>query len=150
MRTPKVFPPEDKEFDTVTKIPADAGDLVVFTAVKKLTTYVILTTEKSPKHFRGVFVNKMQNYCIECLELLFRANLIHMLNENDFETRQNFQAEAISKLKLLGYISATAENVGCVLPKQFKHISMLLGTAINLITAWRKSDSCKYREKQLH
>lgn len=138
----------DRELDIVTKIPADSSDLIVFTAVKKLTTYVILVTEKSPKHFRGVFVNKMQNYCIECLELLFSANLIFATNESNFEKRQSLQVDAISKLKLLGYIATTAESVGCILPRQFNQISILLADAINLISAWRKSDTSKWKEKQ--
>ena len=143
---PKII--ADKEYDFVTKIPADSSDLVVFSAVKKLTSYVILVTEKSPKHFRGVLVNKMQSYCIDCLELLFKANLILVSDEITFSKRQDLQIEAISKLKLLGYMSLNAESIDCILQKQFKQISILLADSINLIAAWRKSDADKWKNKQ--
>lgn len=57
---------EDKELELVSKIPSSSNDLMVITIVKKLGAYVIAITEKSPKKFRAVFVNRMQNY------LLFR------------------------------------------------------------------------------
>ena len=133
----------DKEF--AASVPVDSSDLVVFTAVKRLATYVILVTERSPKHFRGVFVNKMQGYCIECLELLYKANLVFIADEATFTMRQGLQMDAIARLKLLGYLSTIAEGVGCILAKQLKHISELLADAINLISAWRKSDTGKWR-----
>lgn len=65
---------EDKELEQSNKIPFNANDLVVITTVKKLTAYTIAVTEKSPKKFRGVFVNRMQNYCLDTLENLLKAN----------------------------------------------------------------------------
>lgn len=41
---------------------------------KKLTAYTIAVTEKSQKKFKGVFVNRMQNYCLDTLENLLKAN----------------------------------------------------------------------------
>lgn len=42
---------------------------MVITVVKKLGAYIIAVTEKSPKKFRGVFVVRMQNYCLDTLKI---------------------------------------------------------------------------------
>lgn len=57
---------DDKELKVIEKIPSNANDLVVITVAKKLCAYVIAITEKSPKKFRGVFVNRMQNLLSIC------------------------------------------------------------------------------------
>lgn len=137
---------EDKDFETISKIPANSNDLIVVTVVKKLGAYVIAVTEKSPKHFRGVFVNRMQNYCLDTLEYLLEANFIRMDSIPNKKLREDYQKKAIVKLKLLGYISMVALNSGCILKKQYKQISMQLTEAINLIAAWKKSDDNRFRK----
>ena len=59
--------------------------------------------------------------------------------------RENYQQTAIVKLKMLGYISMLAESVGCILPKQYKQISVQVAESINLIAAWKKSDDSRYK-----
>lgn len=138
----------DKDFETISKIPWNANDLIVVTVVKKLGAYVIAITEKSPKKFRGVFVNRMQNYCLDTLEYLLQANFIRMDSFDNKLKRENYQKEAIIKLKLLGYVSMLAENSGCILRKQYKQIGMQLSEAINLIVAWKKSDDSRWKNKK--
>ena len=106
---------EDKELEQANKIPYNANDLIVITVVKKLGAYTIAVTEKSPKKFRGVFVNRMQNYCIDTLEYLLEANFIRMDSQENKISRKDFQKKAIVKLKLLGYVAMVAENSGCIL-----------------------------------
>lgn len=137
----------DKELEIISKIPTNSNDLIVITVVKKLGAYVIAVTEKSPKKFRGVFVNRMQNYCLDTLELLLEANFIRMDTQTNKTQREEFQKEAIIKLKLLGYVAMIAENSGCLLKRQYKQISMQLAEAINLIIAWKKSDDERWRKK---
>ena len=115
--------------------------------MKKLGAYVITITEKSPKKFRGVFVNRMQNYCLDTLELLLQANFIRMDTLTNKQKREEFQKESIVKLKLLGYVAMLAELSGCILKKQYKQISMQLAEAINLIIAWKKSDDERWKSK---
>lgn len=138
---------QDKELEQVNKIPYNANDLVVITAVKKLGAYTIAVTEKSPKKFRGVFVNRMQNYCLDTLECLLEANFIRMDGTENKIKREELQKEAIVKLKLLGYVSMVAENSGCILKKQYKQISLQLSEAINLIAAWKKSDDERWKKR---
>jgi len=138
---------EDKELERVSQIPSNANDLMVITVVKKLGAYIIAITEKSPAKFRGVFVNRMQNYCIDTLEYLLEANFIRMDSQENKISREDFQKKAIVKLKLLGYVAMVAENSGCILKKQYKQISLQLSEAINLISAWKKSDDERWKKR---
>ena len=138
---------KDKELEQVSKIPYNSNDLMVVTVVKKLGAYIIAITEKSPAKFRGVFVNRMQNICLETLELLLRANFVRLEREEKKKEREEYQKEAIIKLKMLGYISMIAENANCILSRQYKQISLQTGEAINLIAAWKKSDDDRWRKR---
>ena len=137
---------EDKELEAISKIPSNSNDLIVITVVKKLGAYVIAVTEKSPKKFRGVFINRMQNYCLDTLEFLLEANFIRIDSLTNKTKWEELQKEAIVKLKLLGYVAMVAENSGCILNRQYKQISMQLAEAINLIVAWKKSDDERWRK----
>lgn len=137
---------EDRELDVISKLPSNANDLVVITMMKKLTAYVILVTENSPKRYRGVFVNRMQNYCLDALEFLLKANFIRLDSLSNKERREEYQTEAVIQLKLLGYMAMVSESVGCILPRQYKQISMQLAEVINLIVAWRKSDQERWNK----
>lgn len=138
---------EENNFKNILKIPFNSNDLIVITKAKKLGAYVIMVTEKSPKKYRGVFVNRMQNYCLDTLECLIKANFIRMDSEQNKKHREELQRQAIIKLKLLGYISMLSESVGCILKKQYKLISQQLTETINLIVAWKKSDDTRYKNK---
>lgn len=139
---------EDKDRKVIDQIPFNANDLMVITVTKKLTAYVIAVTEKSPKKFRGVFVNRMQNYCLDTIEYLLKANFIRMESSNNKSKREEYQKEAIVNLKLLGYMALLAFNSNCILKKQYKQISMQLAEAINLIVAWKKSDDARWKMKK--
>ena len=137
---------KDNELEQVNKLPFNANDLMVITVVKKLAAYTIAVTEKSPKKFRGVFVNRMQNYCLDTLECLLEANFTRMDAIEKKIKRAELQKEAIVKLKLLGYVSMV-ENSGCILKKQYKQISIQLSEAINLTVAWKKSDDERWKKR---
>jgi len=145
--TRKQVTEEDKDLEIMSKIPYNSNDLIVITIVKKLSAYVITVTEKSHKKFRGVFVNRMQNYCIDTLENLLQANYIRIDSINNKIKREDLQKQAIVKLKLLGYISLVAFNSSCILKKQYKQISIHVAQAINLVIAWMKSDDKRWKEK---
>ncbi len=138
---------EDKELERVSQIPSNANDLMVITVVKKLGAYIIAITEKSPAKYRGVFVNRMQNMCLDTLEILLQANFVRIDCEESKRKREEYQKDAIIKLKMLGYISMVAENSGCILKRQFKQISLQIGEAINLVAAWKKSDDDRWRKR---
>jgi hypothetical protein len=135
------------QWDSIVKIPQSSNDLIVITVVKKLAAYIITITEKSPKKFRGVFVNRMQNYTLDTIEDLLRANFIRMDSLDNKNKREDYQKDAIIKLKMLGYISMLAYSSGCTLKKQYKQISIQTAEAISLTTAWKKSDDRRWKAK---
>ena len=137
----------DLELEIIEKIPFNSNDLIVITVVKKLGAYIIDVTEKSSAKYRGVFVNRMQNLALEVLELLLQANFIRIDSKNNKRKREEYQKDAIVKLKMLGYISMVAENSNCILKKQFKQISIQIGEAINLIASWKKSDDSRWNNR---
>lgn len=139
---------EDADFEVISKIPFNANDLMVITVVKKLGAYVITVTEKSPKKYRGVFVNRMQNYCLDALEYLLEANFIRMDSLEHKERRESCQKEAIIKLKLLGYMAMLSCHVGCILKRQYRQISVQLAQAIQMTAAWKKSDDERWRHRK--
>lgn len=138
---------KDMELERIEKIPFNANDLMVITVVKKLGAYIIAVTEKSPAKYRGVFVNRMQNLSLEILELLLQANFVRIDSLDNKKKREEYQKDAIIKLKMLGYIAMVAENSKCILSKQFKQISIQIGESINLIAAWKKSDDNRWSNR---
>ena len=70
--------------------------------------------------------------------MLLQENFIRIDSKNNKRKREEYQKDAIVKLKMLGYISMVAENSNCILKKQFKQISIQIGEAINLIASWKK------------
>lgn len=105
---------------------------------------MITITEKSPKKFRAVFVNQIQNYCLDCLEYLIEANSLRTDNTKNKERRKECQQQAFLKLKLLGYMSSLSLEIGCILKKQYEQISLQVADCINLLVAWRKSDANRF------
>jgi hypothetical protein len=138
----------DAEWERVCKIPDSSSDLIVITKTKKLGAYIVAVTQKSPAKFRSVFVNRMHNLCLDALQDMFRANFIRQDCIENKKQREQYQTDAIIKLKMLGYIALLAENSGCILTRQLKQISIQVGEVVNLATAWKKSDDKKWREKQ--
>ena len=132
---------EQAELDLPLQVPEDSSELFVITKVKKLAAYVITVTEKSPKRFRAVFVNRMQNYCLDCLEYLIEANSLRLDNTENIRKRKDCQHNAYMKLKLLGYMSFLSLESECILKKQYEQISLQVADSINLLVAWRRSDA---------
>jgi len=132
---------EHADIDKELVVPKDTSELMVITKTKKLTAYVISATEKSPKHFRAVFVVRMQNYCLDCIEYLLEANSIRMDTAASKEKRKSCQHNAFLQLKMLSYTAFLSYENKCITKKQYEQISMMLADCINLLVAWRKSDA---------
>ena len=138
---------KDAELERITTIPEDSSELIVITKTKKLGAYIVAITAKSPAKFRGTFVNRMQNLLLDCLQNLLKANFIKLNSDANTRQRKNLQQEAVINLKMVGYIALLAENAGCILQKQYKQISIMVGECINLTVAWMKSDDKRLNNK---
>ena len=89
-----------KDFDT----PRDK-EMAVFTHAKKLSEYVFVITERSPKKFRWSIVSRLQNTSIDVIENLYRANY-----EHDVALRLKYQTGAAVSLNLLDFYAETAKT----------------------------------------
>ncbi len=82
---------------------AKKSDLFVITKAKDLAKYIITVTEKSPKKYRFTLVVRIQNYVLEGIELLYKAN-----SEPLGEKRKELQDNAKLQFSMLDYFSGIA------------------------------------------
>jgi len=122
------------------------NELSVITKAKELCQYVMVITQKSPKHFRYTFVSRLQNLSLDIIESLIRANDVYIKKGDSasFEKRAEYQRNALTSLKLLSYMAMISMEQQCILPKQYEQISILSSDCINLVNAWMKSDKRRF------
>ena len=129
---------------------SEINELSVITKSKDLCSYILTITEKSPKRFRFTIVTKLQNYALELIEHLFRANEIYIGSigqqgrDRQIEKRLMYQHSAMTELKLLGYMAQVAMGQQCILPKQYEQITKKIYDTQNLLGAWIKSDRKRF------
>lgn len=119
------------------------SELTVVTKAKDLCSYVLTVTEKSPKRFRFTLVSRMQNLALDMIEKIYRANEVFTCGERGECARLkrlDFQHEALTSAKLLGYMALLAREMGCILPKHYEQITKQVADCQNLLGAWINSD----------
>lgn len=118
------------------------SELQVITSAKNLASYVMTITQKSPKEFRFSIVGRMQGYVMDIVEELYYANDIYVKPEvaAGWAQRQTHQRKAMSKLKLLAYISQLGMEQKAIQPRQFEQISQQTLATEKLLSAWMSSD----------
>ena len=107
-----------------------ASDLLVITKTKLLCSYIFTITQKSPKQFRFSIVAKLQNYALEAIEQLYRANDM-VLNSQNMMSREQCQRNAMTSFRLLGYMAELGSEQGAILPKQLEQIAKQLSDCRN-------------------
>ena len=118
------------------------SELAVITKAKDLCSYVMTVTDKSPKRFRFTLVAKLQNYALDIIENLYRANEVFVKagDREKAQQRIDFQHQALTELKLLGYMAQLSMEQGCILPKQYEQIKKKIHDCQNMLGAWLNSD----------
>lgn len=119
------------------------SELTVITKSKDLCGYVLTVTEQSPKRFRFTLSGRMQNLALDVVEQTYRANDVFLSGvnrESAWEQRLDLQHSALTSVKLLGYLALLAREQGCILPKQYEHITKLASDCQNLLGGWINSD----------
>ena len=109
-------------------------EMAVFSHAKKLSEYVFVITEKSPKKYRWSIVSKLQNTSVEIIEELYHANF---KIDND---RKIFQSNARVKLCLLEHFAEVAKNMQAINNHQMQVLAGLIEDVSKLLTGWIKSD----------
>lgn len=123
------------------------SELAVITKAKDLCSYVMTITDKSPKRFRFTLVAKLQSYALNTIENLYRANEVFVKGSDREKAAQrlDFQHQALTELKLLGYMAQLAMEQGCILPKQYEQITQKVHDCQNMLGAWINSDRKRLR-----
>ena len=122
------------------------SELSVITKAKGLCSYIMTVTEKSPKRFRFTLVSRLQNYALDVIENLIMANetFVSVGDMRAAAMRMSYQRAAMSRLKLLSYMSELAMKQGCILPMQYEQITKQVYDAENMLGAWMNSDKKRY------
>ena len=113
-------------------------EMAVFTHAKKLSEYIFVITEKSPKKLRWSIVTRLQNASVELVENLYRANF-----EREEETRLNFQKCAAVNLKLIDFYTETARKKQAITIRQTAVIARQLAETEKLLNGWVRSTKRK-------
>jgi hypothetical protein len=119
--------------------------LSVITKARKLFGYIAKVTEKSPKQFRVVFVNRLQNHSLDVIEHLIEANLTKLDSEN-IASRKKLQHTAFVRLKMLSYLSLTAKETGVLTVKQYETVAKQVDEVCALLVGWGKNDSDRVKK----
>lgn len=118
-----------KDFDS----PRDK-EMAVFTHAKKLSEYIFVITEKSPKKLRWSIISRLQNASVEIVENLYRANF-----ERDDTARIEYQKSAAVGLKILDFYSETARKKQAITIRQTEIIARQISETTRLLNGWVKS-----------
>lgn len=117
------------DFDT----PRDK-EMAVFTHAKKLSEYIFVITEKSPKKLRWSIVSRLQNISTELIENLYRAN-----NEREEAARLEYQKRSSVCIDLLDFYAETAKRMKAINLHQMSVIARQTSDVNKLLRGWIKS-----------
>jgi hypothetical protein len=122
------------------------SELSVITKAKDICSYIMTVTDKSPKRFRFTLVSRLQNYALDVIENLIMANetFVSAGDARSAIERMSYQRKAMSRLKLLSYMSELAMKQGCILAKQYEQVTKQVYDAENMLGAWMNSDKKRY------
>ena len=109
-------------------------EMAVFTHAKKLSEYVFVITEKSPKKLRWSIVSRLQNASVGVIESLYRANF-----EREDAPRIAYQKSAAVNLSLLDFYAETARRKQAITVHQSAIIARQIAETRKLLNGWIRS-----------
>ncbi len=113
-------------------------EMAVFTHVKKLSEYIFVITEKSPKKYRWSIISRLQNASVELVENLYRANF-----ERDEALRITFQKCAAVCIKLIDFYAETARKKQAITIRQTAVLAKHIAETEKLLNGWVRSTKRK-------
>lgn len=125
------------------------SELTVVIKAKELCSYIMVITQKSPKHFRYTFVSRLQNLSLDIIEHIYRANDIPLMVEDpaSYKERLLYQKRAATDIRLLSYFAELSMEQGCILKKQYEQISKMAYETRRFLLLWMESDKKRMGEK---
>lgn len=109
-------------------------EMAVFTHAKKLSEYIFVVTEKSPKKLRWSIITRLQNASVEVVENLYRANF-----EREEEPRLQYQKNAAVALSILDFYTEAARIKQAINIRQTGIIARQIAETRRLLNGWVKS-----------
>ena len=109
-------------------------EMAVFTAAKKLSEYIFVITEKSPKKFRWSIITRLQNASVDVIEYLYRANF-----ERQAEQRIAHQKSAMVSINLVDFFAETARSKQAINLHQTAVIAKQIVECKKLLNGWVKA-----------
>lgn len=144
-----------EELKVVNKSYQDKADLKVVIKAKDMCAYILDVTQKCPKEYRVTFANRLQNHALDIITDIYLANEIFVasLNERNayarYTTRLDYQRSAITKLRLVAYISQVALERKILTMKQYRIISEKSTEIIIMLAQWIKADKSRLEKTRL-
>ena len=120
-------------------MPKKQSELLVITKTRDLANYVFTITHKSPKEYRFSIVSRMQNYALDAVENLYRANAVQLTPQTVLK-REHYQREAMTAYRLLGTVAHIGSEQGAITAHQLEQIAKQLNDCEHLLGAWVNSD----------
>jgi len=128
----------EKQFEIHEFDPPKDREMAVFTHAKKLSEYIFVITEKSPKKLRWSIVTRLQNTSVDIIENLYRANY-----ERDVQKRLEHQRSALVYLNLIDFYTETAKRKLAINNRQTAIIARQVSEIKKLLMGWIKSSRPK-------
>lgn len=107
-------------------------EMAVFTGAKKLSEYIMVITQKSPKKFRWSMVTKLQNSSINVIDLLYNANY-------DKDNRSEYLKKCRVELSLLDFYTEASKRMQVITTKQMLNIGKQLLEVRKMLDGWIRS-----------
>lgn len=125
--------------------PPKDREMAVFTAARKLSEYIFVITERSPKKLRWSIVGRMQNTSVDIIENLYRANC------ERGTAREEYQKKARVSIRILDYFCQTALTMQAINIHQSEVIAGHLTEVDKLLSGWirstQRADKAEKEEK---
>jgi len=123
------------------------SELHVVMKAKDLCRYVMTVTQRCPKQYRFTFTSRLQNLSMDIIEDIYLANDVYVAGADaprKARQRLELQREAMTKVRLLCYITQLAVEQKAMLPKQYEQIAMQGTEVLALLGGWINSDKRRY------
>ena len=134
---------------SVVKSKRTQSELEVVTKAIALSSYTIhiCSNEKNfPKRYRWCLTGKIVDFTIDICNFINMANSVFVSSANDFQTRRQYQNQALASSYALLTMMDIAYNTFSIDDDRIEHWIGLVIEVQNLLRNWRKSDLERYKD----
>lgn len=128
----------------------DREQLLIFKQAQDLCTYIMKSTQNSPKQFRFTFTTRIQNISMDIVRDIYRANNIYVKNihqvgaSHAISQRLQLQRDAMANIQLLMYFAHLAQQQKALTVKNYEQIATMGSGIKGALVMWIRSDDKRY------